>query len=183
MIKDEFKPHLLVVEDARDIREPLARYLREHGYRATTAADAAALQPWFAGRRSVVGQAPRLPPLGSIEVNDGRRRACLTIFHQSATAMSFWRTPSWIDASACAAVRSLNCRSALPSMRIQRISAGCTLALGVRPVESWASTVTGRTNVPITKRISGRCETALQDSHTRTTRPRPAIRKADPMMV
>ena len=31
----------LVVEDTRDIREPLARYLREHGYRATTAADAA----------------------------------------------------------------------------------------------------------------------------------------------
>jgi two-component system OmpR family response regulator len=30
-----------VVEDAHDIREPLARYLREHGYRATTAPDAA----------------------------------------------------------------------------------------------------------------------------------------------
>jgi len=42
MIKDEAKPHVLLVEDARDIREPLARYLREHGYRATTAADAAA---------------------------------------------------------------------------------------------------------------------------------------------
>src|SRR5690242_6180812 len=41
MTKDDSKPHLLVVEDARDIREPLARYLREHGYRATTAADAA----------------------------------------------------------------------------------------------------------------------------------------------
>ncbi len=39
--KEETKPHVLVVEDARDIREPLARYLREHGYRATTAADAA----------------------------------------------------------------------------------------------------------------------------------------------
>lgn len=38
--KDETKPHVLVVEDSRDIREPLARYLREHGYRATTAADA-----------------------------------------------------------------------------------------------------------------------------------------------
>ena len=42
MIKDENKPHILVVEDARDIREPLARYLREHDYRATTAPDAAA---------------------------------------------------------------------------------------------------------------------------------------------
>src|SRR5450432_3896589 len=40
MIKDEAKPHVLVVEDARDIREPLGRYLREHGYRTTTAADA-----------------------------------------------------------------------------------------------------------------------------------------------
>ncbi len=42
MTKDDVKPHILLVEDARDIREPLARYLREHGYRATTAADAAA---------------------------------------------------------------------------------------------------------------------------------------------
>ena len=41
MTKDEAKPHILLVEDARDIREPLARYLREHGYRATTAPDAA----------------------------------------------------------------------------------------------------------------------------------------------
>ena len=41
MNKEEPKPHVLIVEDARDIREPLARYLREHGYRATTAADAA----------------------------------------------------------------------------------------------------------------------------------------------
>src|SRR5438876_11655868 len=40
MTKEESRPHILVVEDARDIREPLARYLREHGYRATTAADA-----------------------------------------------------------------------------------------------------------------------------------------------
>lgn len=38
----ESSPHILVVEDARDIREPLARYLRQHGYRTTTAADAQA---------------------------------------------------------------------------------------------------------------------------------------------
>ena len=38
----EPNPHILVVEDARDIREPLARYLRQHGYRASTAADAQA---------------------------------------------------------------------------------------------------------------------------------------------
>ena len=36
----ESSPHILIVEDARDIREPLARYLRQHGYRTTTAADA-----------------------------------------------------------------------------------------------------------------------------------------------
>src|SRR5512141_140948 len=42
MNKDESKPHVLVVEDARDIREPLGRYLREHGFRASTAPDAAA---------------------------------------------------------------------------------------------------------------------------------------------
>src|SRR5512142_1055394 len=42
MNRDESKPHILVVEDARDIREPLARYLREHGFRASTAPDAAA---------------------------------------------------------------------------------------------------------------------------------------------
>jgi len=40
MTKEEAKPHVLIVEDARDIREPLARYMREHGYRTTTAADA-----------------------------------------------------------------------------------------------------------------------------------------------
>ena len=40
MTIEETKPHILVVEDARDIREPLARYLREQGYRATTSADA-----------------------------------------------------------------------------------------------------------------------------------------------
>jgi two-component system OmpR family response regulator len=39
---NETSPHVLVVEDARDIREPLARYLRQHGYRTTTAADAQA---------------------------------------------------------------------------------------------------------------------------------------------
>lgn len=38
----EPSPHILVVEDARDIREPLARYLRDHGYRTSTAPDALA---------------------------------------------------------------------------------------------------------------------------------------------
>jgi two-component system OmpR family response regulator len=40
MTKDESRPHVLIVEDSRDIREPLARYLREHAYRVTTAVDA-----------------------------------------------------------------------------------------------------------------------------------------------
>jgi two-component system OmpR family response regulator len=42
MVREDSKPHILIVEDARDIREPLARYLREHGYRTTTAPDALA---------------------------------------------------------------------------------------------------------------------------------------------
>lgn len=49
MSKDESKPHILLVEDARDIREPLARYLREHGYRATTAPDSAAARKVLKG--------------------------------------------------------------------------------------------------------------------------------------
>jgi two-component system, OmpR family, response regulator len=35
-------PHLLIVEDARDLREPLVRYLKENGYRVTAAENAAA---------------------------------------------------------------------------------------------------------------------------------------------
>src|SRR5437762_10472409 len=31
------QPHILVVDDARDIREPLVRYLKESGYRASAA--------------------------------------------------------------------------------------------------------------------------------------------------
>jgi two-component system OmpR family response regulator len=40
MNKEESKPHILIVEDARDIREPLAKYLQKHSYRASTAGDA-----------------------------------------------------------------------------------------------------------------------------------------------
>src|SRR3978361_1435189 len=35
------EPHILVVEDARDIRDPLAAYLTKNGLRVTRAADAA----------------------------------------------------------------------------------------------------------------------------------------------
>jgi two-component system OmpR family response regulator len=34
-------PHILIVDDARDIREPLGQYLRKQGFRTTLAADAA----------------------------------------------------------------------------------------------------------------------------------------------
>jgi two-component system, OmpR family, response regulator len=35
------EPHIMVVDDARDIRDPLGAYLRRHGYRVSPAADAA----------------------------------------------------------------------------------------------------------------------------------------------
>jgi two-component system OmpR family response regulator len=38
----ENRPHLLVVDDERSIREPLAAYLRKNGFRVTQAEDAAA---------------------------------------------------------------------------------------------------------------------------------------------
>src|SRR5437868_539848 len=49
MIKEESRPHVRLVEDARDIRAPLARYLREQGYRATTAPDSAAARKVLKG--------------------------------------------------------------------------------------------------------------------------------------
>ena len=42
MAENAAQPHILVVDDARDIREPLVRYLKESGYRATPADSAAA---------------------------------------------------------------------------------------------------------------------------------------------
>ncbi|GAB3670704.1 response regulator [Salinisphaera aquimarina] len=36
------QPHILVVDDHRDIRDSLTRYLRDHGFRLSSAADAAA---------------------------------------------------------------------------------------------------------------------------------------------
>jgi two-component system OmpR family response regulator len=49
MTKDETRPHVLIVEDSRDIREPLARYLREHLYRVTAASDAASARKVMKG--------------------------------------------------------------------------------------------------------------------------------------
>ena len=43
--------HLLVVDDHRSIREPLAAYLRRQGFEVTTAADAAAARTWMAATR------------------------------------------------------------------------------------------------------------------------------------
>ncbi|MGQ0740825.1 MAG: response regulator [Alphaproteobacteria bacterium] len=42
MTEQREQPHILVVDDARDIREPLVRFLKENGYRATGAESAAA---------------------------------------------------------------------------------------------------------------------------------------------
>jgi two-component system, OmpR family, response regulator len=42
------EPHVLVVDDHRDIREPLAAYLRKHGMRVSLAADAAAARATLA---------------------------------------------------------------------------------------------------------------------------------------
>jgi two-component system OmpR family response regulator len=39
---EQAAPHLLLVEDARDIREPLARYLKDNGYRVSAADSSAA---------------------------------------------------------------------------------------------------------------------------------------------
>ena len=36
-------PHILIVDDHRDIRDALAKYLEKNGMRATTAADAVAM--------------------------------------------------------------------------------------------------------------------------------------------
>ena len=39
------QPHILVVDDARDIREPLAAYLKRHSCRVKMAADAVEAVP------------------------------------------------------------------------------------------------------------------------------------------
>ena len=38
---DDNSPHILVIDDDNRIRDLLARYLHEHGFRVTTAVDAA----------------------------------------------------------------------------------------------------------------------------------------------
>ncbi len=45
-------PHLLVVDDHRDIRDALSRYLRRHGYRVSVAEDAAAARKLL-GRQAI----------------------------------------------------------------------------------------------------------------------------------
>ena len=40
-MSDGFEPHILIVDDARDIREPLGVYLRKQGFRTRLAANAA----------------------------------------------------------------------------------------------------------------------------------------------
>ena len=43
------KPHILLVDDERSIREPLAAYLTRNGFRVTQAADAAAARDRLKG--------------------------------------------------------------------------------------------------------------------------------------
>jgi DNA-binding response OmpR family regulator len=38
-------PHILLVDDERDIREPLAAFIARNGYRVSKASDAAAARP------------------------------------------------------------------------------------------------------------------------------------------
>ena len=45
-------PHILIVDDQRDIREPLGRYLEKHGLRVSLAAGAAEAREFL--RRSAV---------------------------------------------------------------------------------------------------------------------------------
>lgn len=44
------EPHILVVDDERDIRDPLASYLSKNGLRVSTAEDAAAAREVLASR-------------------------------------------------------------------------------------------------------------------------------------
>lgn len=42
VMDETYEPHILVVDDARDIREPLGTYLKKHGHRVSLAGDATA---------------------------------------------------------------------------------------------------------------------------------------------
>ena len=60
---DDNCPHILVIDDDSRIRDLLARYLQEHGFRVTTAIDAASALPseyphWMLTRQSAdrIGQ-------------------------------------------------------------------------------------------------------------------------------
>jgi two-component system OmpR family response regulator len=46
----ETNPHILVVDDHEEIRDLVARYLDQHGYRASVAADTAAMREILAGQ-------------------------------------------------------------------------------------------------------------------------------------
>ena len=57
---NEPTPHILVVDDHRDIREPLAKYLAKHGYRVSAAENAPAarrlsIQPGNERRATATG--------------------------------------------------------------------------------------------------------------------------------
>ncbi|WP_424928217.1 response regulator [Amaricoccus tamworthensis] len=48
-MSDPIAPHVLIVDDARDIREPLGQYLRKHGFRTQLAGNASEARGVLAG--------------------------------------------------------------------------------------------------------------------------------------
>ncbi len=48
-VPDDNSPHILVIDDDNRIRDLLARYLHEHGFRVTTAVDAASARATMRG--------------------------------------------------------------------------------------------------------------------------------------
>lgn len=70
---DTIEPHVLIVDDARDIREPLGQFLRRNGMRVSLAEDAAA------ARRILVGSAINLVVLDIMMPGESGTSLCRSI--------------------------------------------------------------------------------------------------------